>query len=163
MNKCKPHKVISPLYMLTGKIIQVKWYVVTDTHSNIYWQFHFSDLFAALKPGEVQNLRSTLNTNEASLTLNWDQPNNVITAGDVTAYDIRFIISGNGGGNNYYSIMTVNAPARSIHLTRESGLKPLTKYSFEVRARNFHCQGEWSCISTYIGMCMCSLNVLISI
>ena len=108
-------------------------------------------LFAALKPGEVQNLRSTLNPIEASLTLNWDQPINTTTAGDVTAYDIRFIISGNGGGNNYYSIMTVNAPARSIHLTRESGLKPLTKYTIEVRARNFHCQGEWSCISEYIG------------
>jgi len=106
-------------------------------------------LFAALKPGEVQNLRSTLNPIEASLTLNWDQPINTTTAGDVTAYDIRFKMY---GGNNYYSVMAVNAPARSIHLTRESGLKPLTKYTIEVRARNFHCQGEWSYISEYIGM-----------
>ena len=108
-------------------------------------------MFAALKPGKVQNLRSTLTPHEASLTLNWDQPNNISTAGDVTAYDIRFKESGGGGGNSYYSIMTVNVPARSIRLTRESGLKPLTKYAFEVRARNFHCQGEWSCISDYIG------------
>ena len=109
-------------------------------------------MFAALKPGEVQNLRSTLNTNEASLTLNWDQPNNVITAGDVTAYDIRFEASGIAGGNSCYSMMTVNEPARSILLTRESGLKPLTNYTLEVRARNFHCKGEWKCISQYIGM-----------
>ena len=109
-------------------------------------------MFAALKPGNVQNLRSTLNPTEASLTLNWDLPNNVISAGEVTAYDIRFEVS--EGGNNYYSVMTVNAPARSIHLNRESGLKPLTKYTLEVRARNFHCQGEWNCISEYIGMCM---------
>ena len=114
--------------------------------------FLFSDMFAALKPGNVQDLRSTLNPNEASLTLNWDLPNNVISAGEVTAYDIRFKVS--GGGNNYYSVMTVNAPARSIHLSRESGLNPLTKYTLEVRARNFHCQGEWNCISEYIGMCM---------
>jgi len=107
-------------------------------------------MFAALKPGNVQDLRSTLNPNEASLTLNWDLPNNVISAGEVTAYDIRFKVS--GGGNSYYSVMTVNAPARSIHLSRESGLNPLTKYTLEVRARNFHCKGEWKCISQYIGM-----------
>jgi len=111
-------------------------------------------LFAAVEPGEVQNLRANLNPTEASLTLNWDLPNNVITARDVTAYDIRFKAS--GGGNNYFSVMTVNAPARSIHLTRESGLNPHAKYMLEVRARNFHCQGEWSCISEYIGMCMYS-------
>ena len=99
---------------------------------------------------EKFSLRSTENPTEASLTLNWDQPNNVITDGDVTAYNIHFKAS--GGRNDYRSVMTVNAPARSIHLTRESGLK---KYTVEVRARNFHCQGEWSCISEY--MCMCTV------
>jgi len=59
------------------------------THTHTHTHTHILKIFVALKPGEVQNLRSTLNTSEASLILNWDQPNNVITAGDVTAYDIR--------------------------------------------------------------------------
>ena len=95
-----------------------------------------------------------MNPTEAFLTLNWDLPTNVTNAGDVTAYDIRFKASGGEGGNGYYSVMTMNAPARSIHLTRESGLKPFTKYTFEVRARNCHYRGNWSCISQYVGMCM---------
>jgi len=107
-------------------------------------------LFAAVEPGEVQNLRANLNPTEASLTLNWDLPNNVTTAGDVTTYDVHFKVDGGEGRGSY----SVNAPATSIHLTRQSGLKPLTKYVFEVRAHNIHHNGRWNSISKYIGTCM---------
>lgn len=52
-----------------------------------------------------------------------------------------------------YFKMTVKAPTTSIVLTRESGLKPLTTYDFEVRARNANHSGNWSAVSEYIGMC----------
>lgn len=48
--------------------------------------------------------------------------------------------------------VAVYAPATSIVLTRESGLKPLTKFDFDVRARNAEHEGEWSTVSEYIGM-----------
>lgn len=110
-------------------------------------------MFAALKPGEVQNLRSTPNPTEASVTLNWDQPTNVTIDGDVSTYDVRFKVDG-GVSRDNYAVKTVKVPARSIHLTRQSGLKPFTSYIFEVRACNTHHNGRWSSISTYIGMCM---------
>ena len=48
--------------------------------------------------------------------------------------------------------MTVDSLATSVFLTRENGLNPLTKYQFDVRARNAdHCEGEWSRISEYFG------------
>ena len=48
--------------------------------------------------------------------------------------------------------VAVYAPATSIVLTRESGLKPLTKFDFDVRALNAEHEGEWSTVSEYIGM-----------
>ena len=104
---------------------------------------------AALVPGQVQNLRSTLHTNIPSLTLHWDKPSNVKTAEEVTAYDIRFKPAGSWWRKDYHK-MTVYSPATSIYLTRENGLNPRIRYEFEVRARNNHCEGEWSKVS--IGM-----------
>ena len=54
--------------------------------------------------------------------------------------------------------MTVKAPERNILLTRESGLKPLKIYKFEVRARNAGYEGNWSEISEYIGMSLLGLE-----
>ena len=105
---------------------------------------------AALVPGQVQNLRSTLDTDQLSLTLNWDKPKNAMTAGDVSTYEIRFWPSNIvNAKNNYSSIMETTT---SICLTRKSGLQPLTKYDFEVRVRNADRKGEWSTVSEYIGM-----------
>ena len=47
---------------------------------------------------------------------------------------------------------SVKASATSVHLTRRNRLKPLTKYDFEVRARNSGHKGNWSTVSKYIGM-----------
>ena len=73
------------------------------------------------------------------------------TDGDVKSYDIRFKPCGSEGN---YCKETVVAPATSIILTRDSGLKPLTKYKFDVRARSVSQEGKWSELSEYIGMFM---------
>ena len=73
------------------------------------------------------------------------------TDGDVKSYDIRFKPYGSEGN---YCKETVVAPATSILLTRDSGLKPLTKYKFDVRARSVSQEGKWSELSEYIGTFM---------
>jgi len=112
--------------------------------------------YAALVPGPVQNLRSSLDTNKHSLSLNWDKPNNAKASGDVTAYDIRFRPSESRTGEGYRK-MTVRAPITSILLTEESGLQPLRTYDFEVRARNDGHEGKWSKLETtgiYVFQCV---------
>ena len=107
---------------------------------------------AALGPGQVQNLASTPNPDIPTLTLTWDKPKNMyLTDRDVMSYDIRFKPCGREGN---YCKETVVAPATSILLTRESGLKPLTKYDFDVRAQSVFQEGRWSTLSKYIGMCL---------
>ena len=103
-------------------------------------------------------MRYDLDTSKPSLTLNWDRPFNAQTAEDVGTYNIRFRPSGRVREDAYCE-MTVKSPTTSIVLTREDGLKPLTKYDFEVRAQNDDHEGEWSTVSEYIGTCvfnMCS-------
>ena len=109
--------------------------------------------FLGLVPGEVQNLRSTLNTSVGSLFLEWDRPTNCETDQDLTAYDIRFSPSGSLERKDYCMI-TVKATARNRLLTRESGLKPHKNYDLEVRARNTGYEGNWSGILQHIGMSM---------
>ena len=93
------------------------------------------------------------------MTLNWDKPDNVKTAGDVTKYYIRFKPYGRDSEEYCQSI---KAPVTSILLTRQCGLKPQTKYKFEVMARNDGHEGSWSGVSDYIGMCvLCILGVII--
>ena len=103
-----------------------------------------------MSPGEVQNLRSTLDTSTLSLTLDWDKPLNCETAKDVTAYDIWFKTCASLEREGYCKT-TVKASASHIHLTRESGLKPLMKHEFKIRAQNADHDGDWSRIEKYIG------------
>jgi len=115
-----------------------------DNHIRFYC------FLAGLIPGKVQNLKSTPDTRQAYVTLNWDKPDNFKAAGDVTMYDIRFKTY--GWDLEDYSRMSVKASETSVLLTRQSGLKSLTKYKFEVRARNDGHEGRWSSISDYSGM-----------
>ena len=117
----------------------------------LYHIYNYVIFLAALVPGRVQNLRSTLGTNTPTLTLNWDKPQNMTTDGDITSYHIHFKPCGREGN---YCKKIVFPPATSILLTRESGLKPLTKYTFEVRAWSTFREGKWSEVSEYIGMCL---------
>ena len=95
-----------------------------------------------------------MNTSAGSLFLEWDRPTNCETDQDLTAYDIRFKPCASFEKKDY-CMMTVKAPAKNIHLTRESGLKPHKNYDFEVRARNTGYEGNWSGILQHIGMSMC--------
>ena len=108
---------------------------------------------AALVPGQVHNLRSTQNTIQPSVTLNWDRPVDTNIDDSMITYDIRFRPYGSVQEGDYF-IETVKAPTTSVILTRESGLKLHTKYDFEVRARNSDKEGKWSQVSDYIGMCV---------
>ena len=92
-----------------------------------------------------------------SMFLEWDRPINCETGQDVTAYDVRFKQCTSLDKKDY-CMMTVKAPERNILLTRESGLKPLKIYKFEVRARNAGYEGNWSEISEYIGMSLLGLE-----
>ena len=69
---------------------------------------------------------------------------------------IRFESQSEGGSGSADDCckVAVYAPATKIVLTRESGLKPLTKFDFAVRARNADHGGEWSAVSEFIGMCV---------
>jgi len=116
-----------------------------------------SCFYTALVPGKVQNLRSVLDKSKPSLILNWDRPDNTQSTEDVRAYNVRFRTFGSKKEDAYF-MMSVNAPKTSILLTREDGLKPLTKYDFEVRAQNDDHEGEWSTVSEYMGTCV--FNVL---
>ena len=114
---------------------------------------------AALTPGYVQNLRSTLDTSLPTLTLNWDMPENMVnvTDGEVS-YDIRFKPTRSGCEGNYCK-KTVKPPATSVLLTWESGLKPLTKYDFEIQARSLYREGKWTRYSKYIRkFAVCTLS-----
>ena len=108
----------------------------------------------ALAPGKVQKLRSVLDTSKPSLTLNWNRPKNIQTTEDVRTYNIRFRPSGSVKEDAYCKMTVNSAPKMSIVLMREDGLKPLTKYDFEVRAQNDDHEGEWSTVSEYIGTCV---------
>ena len=88
------------------------------------------------------------------LILEWDKPMNCETVQDVTTYDVRFKPCTSLERKDYH-MMTVKATARNIILTRESGLKPLKNYEFEVRARNAGYEGNWSGILEHIGMFLC--------
>ena len=79
---------------------------------------------------------------------------NCETDQDVTVYDVRFKPCASLEKKDY-CVMTVKAPARSLVLTRESGLKPLKNYELEVRARNAGYEGNWNGILEHIGMSIC--------
>ena len=83
------------------------------------------------------------------MTLNWDPPANAGYAGDVTGYQIRFWDE----AQDCYNEKVVRGSTTSVFITVESGLRPLTTPTFEVRA----CSGndvsqEWKTVSTFVGM-----------
>ena len=105
--------------------------------------------YTALTPDPVQNLTATVNTHKPSVTLKWDHPANAGYPGDVTKYQVRFWDEEKG----FYNEEIVNGSTTTTVITRELGLRSLTKTTFEVRA----CSGddvsqEWRTVSTFVGM-----------
>ena len=112
-------------------------------------------LYPALTPGPVQNLRATVDTRKPSVTLNWDPPANAKHPGDVTNYQIRFWDNDRDLSKLKCcnSVKLVKGSTTNIVITREPGLRPMTTFTFEVRARSGDsvCQ-EWKSVSTVVGM-----------
>ena len=83
------------------------------------------------------------------MTLKWDPPANAGYPGDVTKYQVRFW----NKEKSCCSEEIVNGSRTTTVVTRESGLRPLTETTFEVRA----CSGddvsqEWRTATPFIGM-----------
>ena len=109
----------------------------------------------ALTPDAVQNLTATVDTHKPSVTLKWDPPANAGNVGDVTKYQVRFWNKGCywDKERSCYNDKNVNGSTTTTVITRESGLRPLTTSTFEVRA----CCGDdisqkWRTVSTFVGM-----------
>ena len=82
------------------------------------------------------------------MILKWDPPVNAGYPGDVTKYQVCFWDK----GRNCYNESTVNGSTTTTVITRESGLRPLTETTFEVRA----CSGDgvsqkWRTATTFVG------------
>ena len=101
--------------------------------------------------------------------LSWNPPANSQHDGDVNFYEIHFKPSERADEvdnapinpsviesykiEDDSSITSVIVTREStIILTRESGLIPLNKTTFQVRAENADGKGEWTTVSTYVGM-----------
>ena len=105
--------------------------------------------FTALTPDPVQNLTAAVDSQKPSVTLKWDPPANAGHAGDVTDYQVRFWDKQKG----CYKEKFVNGSITTTVIARDSGLRPLTETTFEVRA----CSGDdvsqkWRTVSTFVGM-----------
>ena len=89
-----------------------------------------------------------MDTHKPSVTLNWDPPANAGYAGDVTGYQIHF----RDEAKDCYNEMVVRGSATTAVITRESGLRPLTAFTFEVRAFcGDNVSRDWMTASTFVG------------
>ena len=94
-------------------------------------------------------MTATVDAHKPLVTLKWDPPGNARYAGDVTNYQIRVWDKEKG----CYNEKLVDGSTTTIVITRETGLRPLTETTFEVRA----CSGDdvspkWKTVSTFVGM-----------
>lgn len=147
--------------------MQVSQYIVTY-YSYITWCVL---LPTVMVPGPVENLMPSIDPSQPSVMLSWKPPANSQHDGDVRFYEIHFNPSerddevDNGASNSSTipyetyqikddsSISTITLTRETaITITRELGLIPLTKTTFQVRAENADGKGEWTTVSTYVGM-----------
>ena len=83
------------------------------------------------------------------MTLNWDPPAHAANAGDITNYEISFWDNDSG----FYDERFVNGSTTTAVITRESGLRPLTTFTFNVRAYSGdNASREWRTVSMFVGM-----------
>ena len=104
-------------------------------------------MFTDLTPGRVQNLTAAVDPHKPCVILKWDPPANVGYP-DVTDYQVHFWDK----KRSCYKEKFVNGLITTTIITRDSGLRPLTTSTFEVRA----CSGidesqEWRAVSTFVG------------
>jgi len=110
---------------------------------------HLIYVATALTPDPVQNLTAAVDTHKPSVTLNWNPPANAAHAGYVTKYELHFQNHDSG----FYGEKVVNGSTTTTVITRESGLTPLSKFTFKVRAYSGHdASQEWKTVSAFVGM-----------
>lgn len=108
------------------------------------------------KPGQVQNLRVTVDPRRPTVTLAWDPPAN--GANDVTAYEYRCRkeersaglldwISTSGRSPQTHSVSYL---VTSVRLMKDHGVVPLTMCTFEVRAMIGTVEGYWKLERAFI-------------
>ena len=102
-----------------------------------------------LVPGPVEKLKIHVDKSIPSVTLTWTHPQNVGAGSlsEISQYNIRF----KAKGKEDYHEMDVDGSTTSIVLNRESGLTPLTSFTFEVRAQSGDELGDWKSVSTHVG------------
>ena len=111
----------------------------------------------ALTPDAVQNLTAAVDTHEPSVTLNWDPPANAAHAGYVTKYEIHFRDNDSG----FHGEKVVNGSTTTTVITRESGLRPLTTFTFKVRAYSRgDASQKWTTESRFIGIQICKGSII---
>ena len=89
-----------------------------------------------------------MDPHKPAVTLKWDPPANAGDVGDVTKYQVRLWDKEKG----CYNENTVNGSTTTIVITRESGLRPLTETTFEVRACSGDDVSQESTVSRFVGM-----------
>lgn len=106
----------------------------------------------ALIPDPIKNLTATVDMLKLSVTLNWNPPANATDAGNITKYRICFWDEEKG----CCSEKSVNGSVTTTDITRESGLRPWTMFTFKVTAYSgSNASQEGRTISRYIGMQTC--------
>ena len=114
---------------------------------------HISDIHliyvaTALTPDPVQNLTAVVDTHTPSVTLHWDPPANAAYAGYVTKYEVHF-----NNDISFHGEKFVNGSTTTTVITRESGLRPLSTFTFKVRAYSGDdVSREWRTVSRFVGM-----------
>ena len=112
---------------------------------------HLICVATALTPDLVQNLTAAVDTCKPSVTLNWDPPANAGYAGYVTKYEIHF-----DSDSGFHGERFVNGSTTTTVITRKSGLRPLTTFTFKVRAYSGgNASQEWVTESRFIGIRIC--------
>ena len=80
--------------------------------------------------------------------MKWDPPANAGYPGDVTKYQVRFW----NKEKSCYNESTVDGSTTTTVITRESGLRPLTETTFEVKACTYGVASqEWRTATTFVG------------
>jgi len=90
-----------------------------------------------------------VDTHDPSVTLNWYPPANAAYSGYVTKYEVHFQNHDSG----FRGEKIVNGSTTTTVITRESGLRPLSTFTFKVRAYSGDdASQKWKTVSTFVGM-----------
>ena len=117
---------------------------------NILTYNDMSFITAALKYGPVRNLSVAVDKLIPSVTLKWNPPLSALPT-ETIEYLIRFKVDGSATWNQDEIVAGSNT---TVVLTRESGLVPLVRYHFQVRARSGEDEGDCKEVSAFYGICI---------